>query len=330
MTNPFDYNEYLYKKQLSKDSNAVNLLLIIAIIIMNITVVFVMLVPAIVGAFNNIDAVTDMLEDTTSLYNMNSLVMLITFFVPFLVFCWVKKVNIGTILPFEKVGFKTTLLITLLGFSVAMVANYPANIIAGIFEQFGLNVYPETESTYNTATDIILGYVNIALVPAFIEEFAFRGVVLGFLRKHSDSFAVVASAILFGLFHGNFVQIPFAFIGGLMFGFLLVKTNSLLPGMIVHFINNAFSVTLDILVTSNALSENSVNLIYTAILIAVSIIGIICAIILVKKHQGFFILSGADDNLPFKEKIKTFCTSACFVIVTVIFLFESVSIIALA
>ena len=43
-----------------------------------------------------------------------------------------------------------------------------------------------------------------AVVPLFVEEFLFRGVILSQFRKYGDVFAVIASALLFGLLHRNF------------------------------------------------------------------------------------------------------------------------------
>ena len=77
--------------------------------------------------------------------------------------------------------------------------------------------------------------MDTAIVPAVFEEFAFRGVVLNKLRKFGDSYAIIMSAVLFGLMHGNLSQIPFAFILGLVIGFIAVKTNSIIPGILIHF-----------------------------------------------------------------------------------------------
>ena len=65
--------------------------------------------------------------------------------------------------------------------------------------------YPEVY-VYMSDTDIILEFITIALVPAFCEEFLFRGVVLSTLMPYGKSTAVVVSAVCFGLMHGNFYQ----------------------------------------------------------------------------------------------------------------------------
>ncbi len=93
-------------------------------------------------------------------------------------------------------------------------------------------------------------------VPAVFEEVTWRGVVLRlFLRRHSAWKAIVISAIAFGCVHFlNFLsgremawvagQVAWASIYGLFYGYLVVRTGSLLPAMIVHYLGNAFMGSL--------------------------------------------------------------------------------------
>lgn len=93
-------------------------------------------------------------------------------------------------------------------------------------------------------------YGNIG---AFFEEVAIRGVILILLLKRYDKTkAVFFSAFLFGIGHiltfflGNdlfssAIQVIYAFCLGILFATLVIKTNSLLPGIIAHMIINSFS-----------------------------------------------------------------------------------------
>lgn len=46
----------------------------------------------------------------------------------------------------------------------------------------------------------------------------------------------------FGVVHGNWVQAPFAFVTGLALGWMYYRTGSLLPGILMHFVNNSAAV----------------------------------------------------------------------------------------
>ena len=99
----------------------------------------------------------------------------------------------------------------------------------------------------------VLGYTGpaslILFVPIF-EELIFRGWMLGSLaRRHSNAFAIVASALLFGLWHlkNIYWMETGALLGqmgytGLLFGpvagWLTLKCRSVWPAVILHFVNN--------------------------------------------------------------------------------------------
>lgn len=89
-----------------------------------------------------------------------------------------------------------------------------------------------------------------------LEEVAFRGIVLTvFLNKYSEHKSIVFSSLGFGLMHllnlingADFIwvlgQVTWAFIIGLFYGYVFVRTRSLLPSMIVHYLGNAFISSL--------------------------------------------------------------------------------------
>jgi membrane protease YdiL (CAAX protease family) len=89
-------------------------------------------------------------------------------------------------------------------------------------------------------------------IPSSFEEVVFRGVVLTvFLHKYSDRQAIIFSSLGFGLIHllnlaigREFVwvlgQVLWAFTIGLFYGYVYVRTRSLLPSMIVHYLGNVF------------------------------------------------------------------------------------------
>jgi membrane protease YdiL (CAAX protease family) len=88
--------------------------------------------------------------------------------------------------------------------------------------------------------------------PSIFEEAVFRGIVLTvFMDKYSERKAIIFSALGFGLMHllnlasGRELvwvlgQVVWAFILGLFYGYIFVRTRSLLPPMIVHYLGNAF------------------------------------------------------------------------------------------
>lgn len=106
--------------------------------------------------------------------------------------------------------------------------------------------------------------ISTAIVPAICEEFAMRCCSLQLLRKYGKGFAVFAVSIVFGLLHGNVIQFVFAFIIGLVLGFVTVKTGSIVPAVLIHTFNNGVSVINSILTyTSGAdIAQKAVAIVY--------------------------------------------------------------------
>ena len=90
--------------------------------------------------------------------------------------------------------------------------------------------------------DTFLNFLCAAVVAPLVEEFVFRGVIMQPLRRFGNVFAVVASALLFGLSHGGPSNIVFAFLCGVALGFVVIASKSIWVGIAVHFLNNFYAV----------------------------------------------------------------------------------------
>lgn len=107
---------------------------------------------------------------------------------------------------------------------------------------------PDGESLITEATEkmsdngLILQFITLALVPAFCEEFLFRGVILSNLMPYGRATAIVISSVLFGLMHGNLEQFLYTTVGGIMLGLIYVLTDSIWCSVLMHMINNSISV----------------------------------------------------------------------------------------
>ena len=83
----------------------------------------------------------------------------------------------------------------------------------------------------------LLLYVSI-LTP-IVEEVVFRGFVLDLAsERYSDWFSIFISALLFAIIHIEAVSVINAFIGGLIYGYVRIRTGSLWPSIILHFLWN--------------------------------------------------------------------------------------------
>ena len=85
-----------------------------------------------------------------------------------------------------------------------------------------------------------------ALLPAITEELAFRGYILsGLERTYPKGTAILLSSLLFGFLHvllSLFQQLFGATLLGLVLGLIAIRTGSLWPGVLFHFLNNTLGL----------------------------------------------------------------------------------------
>lgn len=80
----------------------------------------------------------------------------------------------------------------------------------------------------------------LVILAPLIEEFFFRRVLIDRMRPYGEKLAVVTSAAMFGLFHGNLAQMFYAFTLGLVFGWVYLRTGRLRYTVGLHMIINFF------------------------------------------------------------------------------------------
>ncbi len=103
----------------------------------------------------------------------------------------------------------------------------------------------ESSSYFPTLTGgwIVLALLVIAVMPAFFEELLFRGIILNTCEKSIGTVRTIfVVGFCFALFHGSPEQTVYQFISGCAFAFIAIRAGSILPSVIMHFINNALIV----------------------------------------------------------------------------------------
>ena len=123
-------------------------------------------------------------------------------------------------------------------------------------------------------------WLYVGLAAPVAEELVFRGVLMRGLKPLGRNFAIVTSALMFGLFHDDVVQGLFAFGCGLLFGFVAMEY-SLVWSIVLHVFNNA--VLGGVLPWLAGLFGDAGDTAYTLGLLGVSIIGLIVVLV---KYAG--------------------------------------------
>ena len=187
-------------------------------------------------------------NETISILNylLNGSVSILSMLLPAVIFIVIFKLQPTNIIITKQVKPAVGISFFLIGTTICLLANFPSNWISAILENFGFQGSSQSIPVVPTIPSYIMNALATAVVPPFVEEFLFRGVILSQFRKYGDVFAVIASALLFGLLHRNFSQIVFAFICGLALGITLVRTNNIWIPLGIHMFVNGFYVLLNI------------------------------------------------------------------------------------
>jgi membrane protease YdiL (CAAX protease family) len=210
------------------------------------------------------------------LYLPNIWPLLINFFVvvAFLILLWQITVPLGLKLPNGKQTFKEH------SFSIGLTRVKPLwrNLLVGIgsFAIFGISALVIGYlllGDYNFYPQIIFSgyswfvFFIMMLIPGIWEEISFRGVILNLqLRKYSKTTVVFLNGLLFGLYHfvnmllgqpffPTLIQVIFASCIGIAFAYIYLRTNSLLPSIILHYLINAIGSLFQSFIFPNEIIE---------------------------------------------------------------------------
>jgi len=245
----------------------------------------------------------------------------VVFTVPFILIYKAFKFRISDLIDFKIPKKDNLIYIILLGSAFCSFANIAVSYAGAIFSSFGVEYDVDFGDNPRGILGFILTFISTAIIPALVEEFAFRGIVLGSLKKFGEGFAVLVSSVLFGAMHGNFQQIPFAFIVGLALAFITVKSGSLWLACLVHSINNSISVFVEYLLDN--LPNETQNLVYNVYLALALLAGVIGFLILSAREKGAFKLEKAETKLSETQKYKSFFSSAWIIIFIIVCLAQS-------
>ncbi|RSX55122.1 CAAX amino terminal protease family protein [Bifidobacterium dolichotidis] len=122
----------------------------------------------------------------------------------------------------------------------------PISFLFDTVRQFVIGVVPnynvQNPLTSMSRSSVLVTIFASVIVGPIIEEWIYRKQVISRLRRFGETPAILASAALFSLMHGNINQVLDTFCAGLILGYIYVRTNNLLCVIALHMINNLNSV----------------------------------------------------------------------------------------
>ena len=235
------------------------------------------------------------IDYTLTSYALQIALSAMLFVPPFFIMANVQGFRVRDLFVRKKVPFLTNTSIILSGFMLCLAINIVTNYWVQFLESLGMNTQysglPEPATIYET----IIWIFTISVMPAIVEEFAFRVVVLGSLRRFSDSFAIFASAALFGLVHGtnalggadpgsSILQIFTSMGIGFVLGAMYLRSGNLWPGIITHFLFDVLAIAMSSGVSDNGIITEGISA-GSWVNLAFCIAAAIIAVILFRKEE---------------------------------------------
>lgn len=209
----------------------------------------------------------------------------------------------------------------LAGLFFCAVGNYIAAFLTQWIDDAGLYSDGGVPEASATVVGLLFDILTVGLLPPLLEEFALRAVVMQPARKYGDLYAILTTALVFGLMHGNAAQIPFAFIVGAAIGFAVVSTGSIWVGVLIHMINNLYSLFLSYLVELRPTLAETIGMLETSVVLVFGFIGLVLLLTVCRHNK---LQKAADGVLTGGEKTKAFLLTVPMMIAVILLVIETI------
>ena len=217
-----------------------------------------------------------------------------------------KPMTVGTFLALFSIFMGTQVLF-----------QWGATALEIILNMFDLSFLSGIESATG-GSDTFSMFLYIGFGAPIAEELLFRGLVLRSLQPMGKKIAIFMSAVMFGLYHANAIQIPYAFLVGLVLGYVAIEY-SIGWAMLLHMFNNL--ILADTL--PRILPGLGGNLLTMAITYSCLLAAIIVLLVKIKSVIAYF-----KENRNEPGSLKAFVTApgmiAFFVLIFIMTIFTTV------
>ncbi|MFI3213155.1 MAG: type II CAAX endopeptidase family protein [Eubacteriales bacterium] len=141
----------------------------------------------------------------------------------------------------KSISVKRWIFLSIFGISSAMVCN----IIFSLTGLTGSSVNYEEVAQAQFALPLWLGLLLYGVIAPFAEEWIFRGIVFNRMKTYFGiTSAVIGSAIIFGVFHGNYVQAIYGALIGMLLAWSYQRYHSFIVPLVLHGVINATVYTV--------------------------------------------------------------------------------------
>lgn len=219
----------------------------------------------------------------------------------------------------KKLSIGKVLILFFITYAFMIICNLFTTIIMAIVSVIkgGEVVNPIVNVVSNS--DVLGTFIFVGILSPIVEEFMFRKIMLDKLRIYGDKIAIITTAVLFGLFHGNFSQFFYATAIGIVFAYVVLKTGNIKYSIILHIMINMMGSVISLAAMKNDVATMIFGLAVWIFVIA----GVVLFLINKKKIS----LSPAEVVIEKGQVFKTTALNAGMIVYFVFMMFNMITIV---
>lgn len=129
------------------------------------------------------------------------------------------------------------------GISIPFALGLNNILLLSNLAEYSIAYQEASEALYTPS--LLVQIICLGIITPIMEELIFRGLIFKRIRRIvSAKRAIIASALFFGLYHGNLVQTIYGILCGLLLGYLYEKFGSLKAPILAHMLMNIVACVL--------------------------------------------------------------------------------------
>lgn len=177
----------------------------------------------------------------------------------------------------KPLNYKQLIRIFLIMYTLSSLITVIVNQLFHYLEIYILNRNVNILDATGSNSNIIVSLIFFVLIGPIAEEIFFRGLLLNKLRDYGNENAIIATAVLFGLFHSTLVQFSFSIFLGVILAYITIKTGTIKYSVGLHILFNSFSIIIFPLI-----NQFNYGQVFNNLILAIMLIG---GIILIIKNR---------------------------------------------
>ncbi|MBE6688037.1 MAG: CPBP family intramembrane metalloprotease [Ruminococcaceae bacterium] len=200
-----------------------------------------------------------------------TVVQLIVYMLPLAFYCKVRNVMFFKSLKFNLFSYRNLLLTVCL--ALLFLLGLLMFVALDLYYFQGI-IYSSRVTAYSfVGEQHIYSVLGLIIVPAFLKELLFRGVVLSEYRTFGIVCAVIMSTLLFSFSEMSFALLPKHLYVGIFFGTICAVTDSVIPSIVLHMIYNTYNIYAENMVVNyiGKISDSAMPLFILGVLLLITV-----------------------------------------------------------